>query len=335
MRNIFIILLLNFTVLNLLALPILLDVTITQNENIEINYRIKNPSDNMRIDIGCYNKNNLEIVTIPVEIISGDYSYIQIKDNYSFEINKEGLPNNFNLDNFIIFPKLFYEDRIYYEMQKFSTGSYSVMKSSKEIITTSTRGFYISKFEVTNEQFLAFVNADGYEFREYWIIDPNIMSKSEIGWFYQARYKMSLPFGWSFGNEPFFKEADSDFLYGPITNVRWFEANAFCNWMQGEMPTLKQIEVAFHNSEKSDDEMFSGISVFNEDKFPLQKITDGVSEWLMSGVDPISAACIGCNEMFVLKNNSNQRFERVFTLLKCPLYREVDLGFRLAVEQKN
>ena len=52
----------------------------------------------------------------------------------------------------------------------------------------------------------------------------------------------------------------------------------------------------------------------------------------MSGVEPSSAACGGCNEMFVLKNNANQRLEQVFSLLKCPLYREADLGFRLVAE---
>ena len=317
------------------ALPILLDVTISQTDKIEINYRIENAEENMKIDLGCFRKSDKEIFQIEESYISDDFGILAIKGKYFLEVKLEGLPDDFNLYDFLIFPKLIFQDKIYYEMEKIPAGSYPVFKENNVIEMISTRGFFISKFEVTNEQFLEFVNADGYEFREYWLIDPNLMSKSNIGWLYQARYKMSLPFDWSYKNKPLFKDADSDFLYGPVTNVRWFEANAFCNWMECEMPTLKQIEVSFYKSAKSEDEIFSGISVFDESGFPLQKITDGVSEWLMSGVDPASAACGGCNEMIVLKNNSNRKFERIFTLLKCPLYREADLGLRLVVEMKD
>ncbi|MDO9577686.1 MAG: SUMF1/EgtB/PvdO family nonheme iron enzyme [Candidatus Cloacimonadales bacterium] len=78
----------------------------------------------------------------------------------------------------------------------------------------STKEFYISKFEVTNEQFRAFVNDDGYEFQEYWMVDPALMSKSGIGWIYQAKYRMTLPFEWSFSNNPFWRKAESNFIYG-------------------------------------------------------------------------------------------------------------------------
>jgi len=324
-----------FVFSKLVALPILLEVKISKTDKIEINYQIENAEKNMRIDLGCFEKTDKEVFQIEDNFVSGDFGILEEKEKYFLEINQDGLPADFNLKDFIIFPKLIYQDRIYYEMEKTPAGSYPVFKENNVIDMVSTREFYLSKFETTNEQFLAFVNADGYEFREYWEIDPALMSKSSIGWFYQARYKMSLPFDWNYKKEPLFKEAESNFIYGPVTNVRWFEANAFCNWMEGEMPTLKQIEVAFHKSVKSGDEIFSGISVFEKNEFPLQKITDGVSEWLMSGVDPASAACGGCNEMFVIKNNSNRKFERVFTLLKCPLYREADLGFRLVVEMKN
>jgi len=316
-------------------MPFLLDVSIAGTDRIEIYYRIENPVEQMKIDLGCFQRSDKEIIRIEEDFISGDFGIIGKKGNYFLEINPQGLPVNFNLEEYIIFPKLLYQDKIYYEMEKIPSGSYPVFKENNVIEMVPTKEFFISKFEITNEQFLSFVNADGYEFQEFWEIDPTLMSKSNIGWFYQARYKMSLPFGWSFGNEPLFNEADSNFLYGPVTNIRWFEANALCNWMEGEMPTLKQIEIAFHKSEKSDDEIFNGISNFIKSGFPLQKIQDGVSEWLMSGVDPSSAACGGCNEMFVLKNNSNRRFERIFTLLKCPLYREVDLGFRLVVEMND
>ena len=101
------------------------------------------------------------------------------------------------------------------------------------------------------------------------------------------------------------------------------------------MPDLKQIKIAFLNSGVSPDDMFSGISVFENGEFPLQKVKDGVSEWLMSGVDPTSMACAGCNEMDILKNNSLEQENETNFVVKCPLYRSVDLGFRFVIVRKK
>jgi hypothetical protein len=314
------------------AIPILLNVEIIQQDRIVISWQIKNPAEDMKIEIGCFRRSDKKIIEIPSESVTGDFGFLEKKDFYELQIMLDELPEDFKLDDYIIFPKLIYNDRIFYEMKKFKDGSYGVIKEGNVIEMLSTKEFYISKFEVTNEQFRAFVNDDGYEFQEYWMVDPALMSKSSIGWIYQAKYRMTLPFEWNFSNDPFWKKAESNFIYGPVTNVRWFEANAFCNWMQGEMPTLKQIQVAFYNSVECKDDMFSGISIFKDNSFPLQKVRDGVSEWLMSGVEPSSASCAGCNEMFVMINNENQKWDYVVTLLKCPLFRNANLGFRFVID---
>ena len=317
------------------ALPILTDVFITRNDSLEIRWKIISPEKGMKIKLGCFRKTDRKIFSVKEENISGDYGNLPKKTAYSLHINLKSLPPDFNLNDYIIFPKLIFLDRIYYEMQNFRGGSYAESEKNNVISVVTAQGYYICKFEVTNEQFLAFVNADGYEFQEYWKVDRNLMSRSEIGWFYQAKYRMSLPMDWTFSEQPYFKKAHSNFLYGPVTNVRWFEANAFCNWMQGQMPNLSQMKIAFKNSDFCDDDMFSGISVFKNGKFPLQKVKDGVSEWMMSGVDPNSMACAGCNEMDIMKNNSLNREKKIDFIVKCPLYRAANLGFRLVVQEKK
>ena len=311
------------------ALPIMTNVTVRYNENVIINGKIDNPEKGMEIEIGCYKISDKKITTF--QFVSGDYGKIGEKEQFRIVISH--LPQNFVFTDYIIFPKLIFNDKIYYEMEKVSGDSYVISYKNNIIEPINENSFYISKFEVTNEQYLCFVNADGYEFEEYWEVDPTLMSKTNIGWLYQAKYKMSLPIGWLFKNTPFFKEAESNFVYGPVTNVRWFEANAFCNWMGGTMPTERQYKIVFSRSDEKNDNLFAGISEFRNRVFPIQHIKDGVSEWMMSGVDPTSAACGGCNEMYILKNNAKQTEKSVFKLLKCPLYRETDVGLRLIIKK--
>lgn len=313
----------------LLSIPILTDVSITDNESITIKYKIVNFEKDIEIELGCF-KNQTEI-KINTNHIKGDIFSIQSKQNYSISINKLGLPKDFNLKEYRILPKMIYQDRIYYEMQEIKKGSYPLKSKDNVIELIDTYKFYISKFEITNEQFAAFVDADGYEFQEYWDVSSNLMSKNDIGWYYLAKFKMALPLEWSFKDLPYYQKASSNFKYGPVTDIRWFEAHAFANWMQCELPTFDQMCVGFALSKSSADSMFTGIAEFSNGKYPIQKIHDGVAEWLESGVEPTSMSCAGCNEMYFIENSSDYLQDNISYAVKCPLFRAPFLGSRIVI----
>ena len=308
------------------AVPILTNVFIKNADSLYISFEILNLDAKFtKLDVACFND------SIEYKINADFESKILNEGMNDISIKKELLPQDFDLKRYKILPKLLYKGRIYYEMKKINGGSYpySVDKKTMELVTV--RDYYISKFEITNEQFAAFVNADGYEFQEYWEISSNLMSKEDIGWYYLSKYKMTLPHGWSFKENPFYKKAPSHFRYSPVTNIRWFEAYAFANWMECELPTFEQMQVAFVKSKVSGKGKFSGISEFKNGKYPLQKIRDGVSEWLESGVEPNSIACAGCNEMYLIENNSDYVLDKLSYAVKCPLFRAPFLGSRIVI----
>lgn len=314
---------------NLLSVPIMTDVNISEGDSIIIKYDITNFEQGIKIDLGCFKgQTNVKIDTARVK---GDFSIIKSKPHYRISINKSALPSDFTLKEYIILPKMLYNGRIYYEMQKINTGSYPIKTEDNVIEMVDTHQFYISKFEITNEQFEAFVNADGYEFQEYWEISPNLMSKNDIGWYYLAKFKMTLPLGWDFRNTPYYQKADSNFKYGPVSNVRWFEIYAFSNWMDCELPTFDQMRVGFSLSKSSGKSIYSGITEFHNGTFPIQKIHDGVAEWLESGVEPTSMSCAGCNEMYFIENSSEYLQDNISYAVKCPLFRAPFLGARIVV----
>jgi formylglycine-generating enzyme required for sulfatase activity len=77
--------------------------------------------------------------------------------------------------------------------------------------------FVISKFPVTNAQYKEFVDATGYEIRS----SP-----------YFHKYQLG----------------DSDLANHPIAWVSWYDANAFCQWMQCRLPTRAEWEKAARGS---------------------------------------------------------------------------------------
>lgn len=80
--------------------------------------------------------------------------------------------------------------------------------------TFEVPAFTIAKYPVTNAQFTRFIEADGYQNRDYW---------TKAGW--QARQKegWTQPRFWldSHWNQPDY----------PVVGVSWYEAVAFCNWL--------------------------------------------------------------------------------------------------------
>ena len=314
---------------NIVAIPILVDVQISQKSGIEVEWKIENQAENMRIELGCFHKKEKIVFELDAKKISGDFGEITPKNSYKMVIAEEELIQDFG--EYTIFPKLFFNDRIYYEMSKIPMGNYHLI-SENVIETIATKSFYVSKFEITNEQYLAFINSDGYDLKNFWNIAKDVMSNQEVGWNYQGSLMMSKPKEWDFKLEPHWKNATSNFIYGPVTNIRWFEANAFCNWMHGELPNLTEMKVAFSVSIDKSVDFFESYYLNEQNRFPLQNVKSGVSEWLASGVPPVDISCAaGCNEMYFLKNNGEMRDEPFEYSVKCPLYRSPFLGIRMVI----
>lgn len=340
MKNYFIIfglILFSFTKLFAFQPPVLLDVKEYISDSLFIaEYRIENFQEGIEAKINIYKKDNLNIIRLDEQKIIGDYGNLERKEKYRFAIPLNLLPLDFNFKDYAAFPKIVFQNRIYYEMDKIEKGCYSFHQDEGQTASRTTEGFYISKFEVSNEQFAAFINADGYEIKEYWLVKKGVMHNQEVGWNFQGKFRMSAPRDWNLNETPYWKTAASNFVYGPVTSVRWFEANAFCNWMGCSLPTLNDISICFSFNSVENDSLFNPVcsKINSKGQFPLHFIKSNVSEWLLSGIDSNIPPCgPGCHEMFYLKNNSQMHYDFPLKGISCPLYNNEILGFRYKIEK--
>ncbi len=97
------------------------------------------------------------------------------------------------------------------------------------------QGFFVDRFEVSNEQYLEFVKDGGYRRPELW--PPFERSGASVSW--QAAMEELVdttgrpgPADWELGAFPDGEEAL------PVTGVSWFEAAAYAEWAGKELPTI-------------------------------------------------------------------------------------------------
>jgi formylglycine-generating enzyme required for sulfatase activity/pimeloyl-ACP methyl ester carboxylesterase len=106
----------------------------------------------------------------------------------------------------------------------------------------SLRDFFIGRYEVTNREYKAFVDAGGYRNREYWkhpfLKDGHSLTWEEaMGAFVDQTGRLG-PATWIGGDFP---EKQSNY---PVSGVSWFEAAAYAEWAGMNLPTSVHWDVA-------------------------------------------------------------------------------------------
>jgi len=312
------------------ALPILTDVQLeTPADSLRISFVIVNFVDTCTVQINAFDKIKLQPLFIDDSL--WNWQQESADSNYIFQasLSRSHLPKDFSLEQYGFVPKLIFNNRIYYEMKKFDNVVYSleIHENKEEIVHCAP--FWISKYEVTNEQFLHFVQNDGYDAETFWTVPPHIMAKKNVGWFFQGKLEIRLPGDWDLALKPPYTKAFSAFIYGPVTNVTWFEANAFCQWMGGRMPYWLEMKAAWPISRSDSTSGKNAFSAPETNK--INNLRSGVAEWMYSGFEPNQSLCRGCNEMFILANSISSPDMYPARLEKCPLYKNQTIGFRFAI----
>jgi formylglycine-generating enzyme required for sulfatase activity len=105
--------------------------------------------------------------------------------------------------------------------------------------------YFIDKYEVSNEDYKAFINAGGYARRDLWshpfVNEGRTLSWDEAMALFVDRTGLPGPRQWSNQSVP---EGKADY---PVTDVSWFEAEAFAAFRGKRLPTVFQWEKAARN----------------------------------------------------------------------------------------
>ena len=105
--------------------------------------------------------------------------------------------------------------------------------------TVHLNDFSIRKSLVTNREFLAFIEAGGYENYEYWLSD---------GWAWLKEHKIRKPLYWMHAQGTWYRYALSGLEKlkpeEPVTHISYYEAAAFAEWKGMRLPTEFEWEAA-------------------------------------------------------------------------------------------
>ena len=96
--------------------------------------------------------------------------------------------------------------------------------------------YLMDKYEVTNEQYKEFVDAGGYDKREYWkhrfVMDDQEVSRQQAVGEFVDRTGMAGPATWEGGTYP---QGQAAF---PVSGISWYEAAAYARFVGKSLPTV-------------------------------------------------------------------------------------------------
>ncbi|MBD0369974.1 MAG: ergothioneine biosynthesis protein EgtB [Pyrinomonadaceae bacterium] len=152
--------------------------------------------------------------------------------------------------------------------------------------------FKIGKRPVTNAEYARFVEAGGYERREFW---------SDEGWSHKERENWTAPLYWTregkgWRERGMFEEREFH-PHHPVTNVSWYEAEAYARFAGKRLPT----EAEWEKAASWDDEKKRRLRFAFGDRVPSDKEVSnfGFRFWETTPVGsfPEGASPYGCLDM--------------------------------------
>ena len=138
-----------------------------------------------------------------------------------------------------------------------------------ELIEIPNRNYSIGKYPITNAQFARFIEAGGYNNREWWTMQ---------GWVVKQENDWMQPRLWD--------EPDWNGDGCPVVGVSWFEAVAYCLWLSDlteaeiMLPTVNQWQYAAQNND--------GRNYPWGDKWHCTKCNNSVEPCYSDGTTPVT-----------------------------------------------
>jgi hypothetical protein len=190
--------------------------------------------------------------------------------------------------------------------------------------------YYLSRYLVTNSQYAMFIADGGYREDRHW---------STEGWEWKVEQRVKEPRLW---HHPLWNCPNQ-----PVVGVSWYEANAFCHWAGGRLPTEEEWEAAARgaegrkypwgsdwedgicNSVESGLGVASAVGLFPRSRTPgdsLEDMAGNAFEWCCNGLGSARVIRGGC------WYEGDSSCNSVDHSLRWEGSRLLDLGFRLALD---
>nr|QFG74551.1 MAG: sulfatase-modifying factor enzyme 1 [Megaviridae environmental sample] len=152
------------------------------------------------------------------------FSYQNLNVNINFFENIQ-LTNNLNFKE-LEFIKI-YNDAYFQGNNNFDFS----FDNEKPAFYKVVPNFSVSKYCITNFNYLKFIRNGGYDNKDYWL---------NTGWEWKKKNNINLPMYWKKDKEIFYEKVFDKYipvrLDNPVIHISWYEAMAFCKWGNFRLP---------------------------------------------------------------------------------------------------